>query len=67
MPSGSEPLAGAGIAMARTEAIVVRVEKPTKVAIEKLAGADGRSVSQYIERLLIAHINGKPPQRGTKP
>lgn len=46
--------------MARTASIGIRVEPELKEAIEDAAKADGRTVAQYIERLLIAHLKWKP-------
>ncbi|KAA0675718.1 ribbon-helix-helix protein, CopG family [Roseomonas genomospecies 6] len=45
--------------MARTAAISVRVEEELKAALEKAAKDDGRTVAQYVERLLIAHLREK--------
>ncbi|KAA1052950.1 ribbon-helix-helix protein, CopG family [Azospirillum argentinense] len=45
--------------MARTAAISVRVEDEVKAAVEKAAKDDGRTVAQYVERLLIAHLKEK--------
>ncbi len=42
--------------MARTAAISVRVETQVKEAAEKAARDDGRTLAQYVERLLIAHL-----------
>lgn len=65
--------------MARTAPITAHVEPKTKAAFEKLAKDDGRTLSQYVERLLIAHLDAvnvssgqaparKPsPQRGRGP
>ena len=43
----------------RTEAISVRVAPELKAEIEKMAAADGRSVSSYVERLLAQHVEEK--------
>ena len=43
--------------MARTAPITAHVEPGTKAAFEKLAKDDGRTLSQYVERLLIAHLD----------
>ena len=45
--------------MARTAAISVRVEDELKAAVEKAAKEDGRTVAQYVERVLIAHLRDK--------
>ncbi|WP_232830869.1 hypothetical protein [Tropicimonas sp. IMCC34011] len=42
--------------MAKTSAISVRVTEATKLAVEKAAEEDGRSVASYVERLLNAHL-----------
>lgn len=43
--------------MPRTAAITVRIDPVLKAQIDKLAQNDGRSASQYVERLLIAHLS----------
>lgn len=45
--------------MAKTSAISVRVADETKLAVEKAAEEDDRSVASYVERLLIAHLKEK--------
>lgn len=42
--------------MPRTAPITVHVEPATKAAFERLAKDEGRTLSQYVERLLIAHL-----------
>lgn len=42
--------------MARTAAVSVRVEPAVKAALEQAAKSDGRTMAQYLERLLIAHL-----------
>ena len=42
--------------MAREAAISVRVEPTIKEALEAAAKADQRTLSQYVERLLVAHL-----------
>jgi hypothetical protein len=42
--------------MARVAAISVRVEPAVKAAVEQAAKSDGRTVAQYVERLLVAHL-----------
>ena len=42
--------------MARTASIGIRVEPQLKEAVEKAAKDDDRTVAQYIERLLAAHL-----------
>jgi predicted HicB family RNase H-like nuclease len=37
-------------------AISIRVEAKVKRALEKAAEADGRSLSQYVERLIAIHL-----------
>ncbi|MFZ5791445.1 MAG: hypothetical protein ACOY3L_12175 [Pseudomonadota bacterium] len=51
--------------MARDAAITARVERAIKEALVKLAKEDGRSDSQYLERLIIAHLKekGRLPKR----
>lgn len=43
--------------MPRDSAITVHVEPATKAALEKLAHQDGRTVSRFVERLLLSYIN----------
>ena len=52
-------------ALPRDAAITAHVDAATKVAVEGLAKEDGRTVSQYIERLLISHLKekGKLPRK----
>ncbi|GLK71274.1 hypothetical protein GCM10017643_13890 [Ancylobacter dichloromethanicus] len=53
--------------MARTAAISLRVEPAVKEALEAAAKADERTMAQYVERLLIAHLRDKqllPPSAG---
>lgn len=45
--------------MARVAAISVRVEPAVKAAVERAAREDDRTVAQYVERLLIAHLREK--------
>ena len=45
--------------MKREAAISVRLTAPIKQAIERLAAEDDRTVSQYVERLLLAHLKEK--------
>lgn len=45
--------------MAKTSAISVRVTDETKMAVEKAAEDDGRSVASYVERLLTLHLKEK--------
>ena len=42
--------------MVRQAAISIRVEDRVKEALVKAAEAEGRTLSQYVERLLIAHL-----------
>jgi hypothetical protein len=46
----------------RTEAISVRVTPAVKQALEKAAADDQRTLSQYVERLLIGHLSEKGPR-----
>jgi hypothetical protein len=45
--------------MARKVAFTAHVDLAVKKAIEELAKKDGRSASQYVERLLLAHTASK--------
>jgi hypothetical protein len=45
--------------VARTAAISVRVEPELKQAVDKLAEEDHRTLAQYVERLLIEHVQAK--------
>ena len=42
--------------MAKTAAISVRVEPSLKEALEAAARADDRTLAQYVERVLVAHL-----------
>ena len=42
--------------MARSASIGIRVEPELKAALEKLATADGRTLANYVERVLTAHV-----------
>jgi hypothetical protein len=42
--------------MAKTSAISVRVSDQVKVAAEKAAAADSRSVASFVEKLLTDHL-----------
>lgn len=39
--------------MARTAALSIRVEPDIKAAVEKAAEDDGRTVAQWVERLIL--------------
>jgi hypothetical protein len=41
----------------KSEAIKVRITPSLRAALEKLADAEERSLSSYIERLLKAHVS----------
>lgn len=48
--------------MAKTERLYIRITPEMKEALQEIAAADGRSLSNYIENLLrheIEHIKGK--------
>lgn len=47
--------------MTKSEALAFRVSPELKQALQRLATADDRSLSSYIERLLRAHVDA-PPQ-----
>lgn len=42
--------------MPRDAAISVRVAQEVKEAVVRAAKADGRTVAQYVERVLVAHL-----------
>lgn len=42
--------------MPKTSAISVRVTDEVKIAVEKAAEADSRSVASYVEKLLAEHL-----------
>lgn len=42
--------------MAKTAQIVAHVEPAVRKALEELARNDGRTLSTYTERLLVAHL-----------
>jgi uncharacterized protein (DUF1778 family) len=43
----------------RTERIGIRVDSDMKKAVERLAAAEGRSMSQWMERLVASAIGRK--------
>ena len=45
--------------MAKTERLQLRVSVEMKEQLEKLAAAEGRSVTNYIEQLVRREIEGK--------
>jgi len=45
--------------MSKPLAISVRVSPEVKEGIEKVAKSDGRTVSAYVERLLVQHLQEK--------
>lgn len=47
MPDGEET---------RTAHLGIRVPPSLKMVVDQLARDDGRSVSQYVERVIIAHV-----------
>jgi hypothetical protein len=51
--------------MARTAALTTHVEPTVKKAIGELAKKDGRTVGQYIERILLAHLDARTAGRKT--
>jgi predicted transcriptional regulator len=52
--------------MRRTDPISFRIKSEIKQALERLAREDRRSLSQYIELALEAHVEAKK-QDGKKP
>lgn len=42
--------------MVRSAAVSLRVEPDVKDALEAAARADGRTMAQFVERLLISHL-----------
>ena len=47
----------------RTEVISIRISKETKAALERLAKADRRPLSQYVAVVLEKHIEAAKPER----
>lgn len=45
--------------MVKTHAIGFKLEAEVKFALEKAAKADMRSVSSYVEKLLVEHLREK--------
>jgi hypothetical protein len=45
--------------MPRTASIGIRIEPDVKTAAEKAAAEDGRTLANYIERMLIEHLREK--------
>jgi hypothetical protein len=51
--------------MAKTSAISVRVPDAVKIAAEKAAAEDSRSVASYVEKLLTEHLKAEGYLGGT--
>lgn len=47
----------------RDVVISVRLSGEVKAALDRAAAADGRSVSQWVERLIAAHVDAAAPPR----
>ena len=45
--------------MARSTVVKVLMEPETKAALEKAAAADGRTVSNYVDRLVLSDLREK--------
>lgn len=52
--------------MAKTERLQLRVSAEMKEQLEKLAAADGRSVTNYIEQLVRREIEQHTPAQGQR-
>lgn len=50
--------------MPKDAAITTRVPKAVKAEIARLARSDGRSESQYVERIIMAHLAQKNSRSG---
>lgn len=48
--------------MARKTAVTARIAPTAKKALEELADANGRSLGQYMERILLAHLDDNKPE-----
>ena len=44
--------------MAKTAFVGLRLDEDVKARLEQLAAADGRSLSNYVEQILIKAISG---------
>jgi len=53
--------------MARTASIGIRVEPELKAAVEKAATADGRTVAQWIERLIVQQLKIEASRPAARP
>ena len=51
--------------MKRDSSVNVRLTTELKAKLQKLADADGRKLSNYIERVLLAHIQSGEPEAST--
>lgn len=49
--------------MVKDAAISVRVSPDVKLEIERVAKADGRTLSQYVERLIVGHLASLDPKK----
>ena len=54
------------VSMRRTDPISFRIKAEIKQALERLAREDRRSLSQYIELALEAHIEAKKKREGKR-
>lgn len=48
--------------MKRDSSVNIRLTTELKQKLQKLADADGRKLSNYIERILLAHIQTEDPE-----
>lgn len=49
--------------MKKDASVNVRLTSELREKLQKLADADGRKLSNYIERLLVAHVEAIEPQK----
>lgn len=50
----------------REARFAMRMPKSLKASLERLAASDGRSVSNYIERVLTEHVEGAKARKQAK-
>lgn len=49
--------------MAKTERLQIRISPELKEQLQRLADADGRTVSNYVEQLIKAALDNKTPRK----
>lgn len=53
--------------MKKDTSVNIRITSELRAELQHLADADGRKLSAYIERVLIAHVDIAKAQEGSEP